>query len=1816
MSMKNIKYFLLLFVCLLMAGQIWAGNVITVTKAEKGEKSTTGTLLWAINQINAANDTIKFAEEIANNTIDLESNIIPINKGTNNFVIKGNGIKFSNGIFQIKATSIKLEDLKFESVCAKFMSTKQILFTNCTFNNGYKGMYINYTTVADGGSTFYFEGCFFRAQSSFGYFNFSSNRESKPIFSYFTSCSFYNESITNDKYLFTGTDYVTTLLTNSVVADANDKISNYPITSGKYNVIKGGVYENSTFSHENVDIYGSDIEDPLIIINNIPKVREAGGAYQHFPVREDLTFQEGVNFPEKDIKGTTIDYTQKTHSGACQESTDVTIIPVTGISLNKTKTKFTLSRNEIHDTLKVNPIPDNATFDTSLIGWKSNNENIATIDNKGVITAIAAGKTTITAIYDNNDQITSCCEIEVFEYVTVTSGEASGEGSLDAILPTLQNGDVLSFSDELKGKTITLPEPDYNNPYDKTYTISKSIKILGNGVTLANNYLTIDNSFTGKVSIENMNFVRSGINAYNAKDTVNIRNCKFTDGNFRTASGDKTSINAPYSRVLVAEGCQFLAESQKSTAIFVEWFRDPMNARIHLTSCSLINTINEKDYNSWTSAANIIHVFYYGDSNKKNPPEITLTNCVIQDNPPRSGDSGTPAITAPVIHSNGYNVIKGLIATEILFSSQIEKIDVTNELSSDKNDVVSASMQNPVIKDSDLYKVITGRSAADHLPGNKTILGVYFPEKDLAGNTIDYTNATHSGAIQATAEATEDISDIKFFAINTTLDRGKTMNIEVIRLPENAKNQSITWESSNQNKATVTEGFVNGLLSGQTDTVAIIARYGEKKDSIILTINGTLTNGIALGKEKDTLFISYPKQFTVTVSPENATYQSLLWSSSNKEIATVDSKGNVTPTREGDAVITVKDPDNENISASCSITVKKSDYTTGIFLVNEDWYGHQNGTVNHLSPEGKWLYRIVQQENPGHELGATTQFGAIYGDKFYLVSKQEKDPGATVTGSRLAICNAKTMKLEKEFTETGYGENNGDGRSFTGVNEQKGYVATSNGIYILDLEKLEFIGKIAGAEGDGQGGGNPENDPNLYSGQVGTMLRIGDRVFANHQKKGLLVINPESNQVETILDKYHFTAIVQSKDGYLWAGTTQDISGGPSGNRADKRIIKIDPWTLDMTEIPLSIEGPYANWGAWRADAFCASVQENKLYWRNMPTFFGTEIYEYDIATGSIKTILDLTQYDNGKWRIYETGFRIDPVTNLLYISITAGEPINWGGQYNRTLKLNPATGDVTTYELEDYYWFPAMYVFPDNEAPVVSGIGDKITLDKKELVVDLPVTDADNMDAAIVKTVSSIENPELISAKIIKNQLCLAQLKEPEEEAKTSTVTLKFNSNGKVVEKMITVKVAKPTLGNSIAISPKSTTLTVGETSQLEATILPENATYKEVVWKSSDNTIVSITEDGQIKALKAGTATITAESVQDNLKAECTVTVIKRFELDKQSLGLYVNQQAELTTNAEAGQPVEWSTSDESVVAVDNGRITALKSGSATITAQNKTTGQSSYCEVTVREAVLELDKQSLELYVNQMAQLTAKTEAGLPIEWTTSDASVATVNNGQVIALKAGSTTITAQNKTIGKSVSCKVTVRETDILPDVDVEETSAYIIFPRLEEASYYLVYVYKRANGLQTLAFTLKVGSDGSILRSTKAEAGDINIYLPNLETSTEYITVVEAMRTKPNGEDEVIQVLTAPSFTTGNYPTGNEQMSAQKPEVYYHNNALLLKGMEGYTCYLVTLNGQMREVFEVGSSEEIHRISLSAGVYLLTGTNGEKNVTFKFIAK
>lgn len=453
------------------------------------------------------------------------------------------------------------------------------------------------------------------------------------------------------------------------------------------------------------------------------------------------------------------------------------------------------------------------------------------------------------------------------------------------------------------------------------------------------------------------------------------------------------------------------------------------------------------------------------------------------------------------------------------------------------------------------------------------------------------------------------------------------------------------------------------------------------------------------------------------------------------------------------------------------------DYTNGVFIVNEDWFGHQNSTLNFISNDGEWTYRVIQKENPGKELGATAQYGTIYGDKFYIISKQEKDPGASIVGGRLTIADAKTLKIEKQlttFATNSEGKSIADGRSFLGVDETKAYIGTTNGIYILDLTTNEIKGQIGGAEGSAT---------NLYSGQIGNMVRVDNKVYAVHQTKGLIVIDAITDKVRKVIpaeEGWGFGSVVLSKDGNLWLSLADKNGSG----KADTRIVKLDPKShkKEVITLPKGTFGPANSWYAWTPDGFCASTQQNVLYWNGGESswFSNKTIFKYDIDKKECTKFIAI----DDPWKLYGCSMRVHPVTDELYVSLYQ----DFGNQ-SYTLRKYDTTGTIIKeYPMIANYWFPSLPVFPDNFAPTAKDLGVIPVSNTKRTNIKLDdfVEDKDNLPASIIMTVKEISDADLFDAKIVNGYLSINPLVEPEGE---QTVTIKINSNGKIIEKVVTIE-------------------------------------------------------------------------------------------------------------------------------------------------------------------------------------------------------------------------------------------------------------------------------------------------------------------------------------------------------------------------------------------------------------------------------------------
>lgn len=423
------------------------------------------------------------------------------------------------------------------------------------------------------------------------------------------------------------------------------------------------------------------------------------------------------------------------------------------------------------------------------------------------------------------------------------------------------------------------------------------------------------------------------------------------------------------------------------------------------------------------------------------------------------------------------------------------------------------------------------------------------------------------------------------------------------------------------------------------------------------------------------------------------------------------------------------------------------------FIINEDWFGHQNGSVNRLWWNGDITYRAYRKANPGWQLGVTTQFAMTYAGNIFFMSKQ---------GQRFVVADAKTLEKKASFPTIGTnGVNGGDGRACVGVDEKTVYVGTDSAIWVFDIPSLSFTGKVTGIE----------SSSGLYVDQTGDMLRIGNRVFALLQGKGVLVIDTRTHSVETILGSETAGGLCQSKNGWLWV--------------ADNPLTAYDPYTLEVKRVvslPSENNGGIGGWGAWRSCSLCSSVQQNAIYWQGLDTQkFGKDpgVFKYDIDRDQLTAIMKLNNYGR---------IRIEPLTG--YIVSVSGAMYNDEGRIRKQYTIlggSPNDDGTIGDENTNYtYWFPTLPVFEDANPPAIPT--NQIILapgQKKKICLSDMVIDHDNLSKSILKEVQ-FEPSSLVDFRVEQDTLYL----EASSATGRTNFTFKVNSNGLSAQKNIRVDV------------------------------------------------------------------------------------------------------------------------------------------------------------------------------------------------------------------------------------------------------------------------------------------------------------------------------------------------------------------------------------------------------------------------------------------
>ena len=400
--------------------------------------------------------------------------------------------------------------------------------------------------------------------------------------------------------------------------------------------------------------------------------------------------------------------------------------------------------------------------------------------------------------------------------------------------------------------------------------------------------------------------------------------------------------------------------------------------------------------------------------------------------------------------------------------------------------------------------------------------------------------------------------------------------------------------------------------------------------------------------------------------------------------------------------------------------------------------------------------------------------------------------------------------------------------------------------------------------------------------------------------------------------------------------------------------------------------------------------------------------------------------------------------------SVTLAATVKPDNATNKTVSWSSSNASVASVDASG-----KVSAVAEGTATITAKAGDKtatcsVTVTKKVVAVESVTLDKSSLELneGETATLTATVKPDNASDKTVTWSSSKTSVATVDANGKVTavaegnaTITAKAGNKSATCSVTVTKNVVAV---ESITLDKSSLELNEGETATLVATVKPDNATNKTVTWSSSRTSVATVDANGKVTAVAEGTATITAKA--GDKTATCSVTVkkntvaVESVTLDKSSLELTEGETATLTATVKpdnaTNKTVTWTSSSSSIATVDqNGKITAVSEGTATITA--KAGDKTATCSVTVKKNTVAvesvtLDKSSLELTEGETATLTATVKpdnaTNKTVTWSSDKTSVATVDaNGKVTAVAEGTATITA--KAGDKTATCSVTVKKS-------------------------------------------------------------------------------------------------------------------------------------------------------------------------------------------
>ena len=600
-----------------------------------------------------------------------------------------------------------------------------------------------------------------------------------------------------------------------------------------------------------------------------------------------------------------------------------------GVRMEKTK-----ADTFVGESIQIiaNVIPE--TAENKNLIWESSNPEVASVDENGVVTGHSNGSTVITCKTEIGGFKDSCT-------VSVTTKP-------DRIMLDYTERDIYTTK-SVTLEAIVYPETandksvKWTSNNTKVATVDQSGKVTGVGAGTAT--ITAKTNVGGLTASCIVNVIRktsvqsitlfadgdpitkktlytNGVSEVNLTYSVAPTSATFKDvvwkstnpdvatvdplGNVRAVSAGKAVIKCTSEdNPMVAGTC---AVTVKVIAEGVEL--DKTSFRVYETKSKSLKAVVTPE-----NATNKVVTWKSSD---------TSIATVDKNGKVTGKKPGTVYISATT--ANGKHTAKCKVTVlKITYSEKIKLNKTKLTLDDGKSYILDAT----VLPENTTTKTVTWSSS------NKKVVTVdaYGEVKAVApGTAYIYCKTKDNGTTAKCKVTVKEVKpkSISFSSKTVTIEYNEVRTLKPTIKPSNTTDKSVTWTSSNPKAVKVTsKGKIKGLKAGESAVITATTNTGKLKAKITVKVNPISITKVKLNKSSATLSKGGTVTLKATITPSNATNQTLTWTSSNTKVAKVSADGKVTAVKNGTATITCKTSNGK--TATCKITVKNIS-VTGIKL--------------------------------------------------------------------------------------------------------------------------------------------------------------------------------------------------------------------------------------------------------------------------------------------------------------------------------------------------------------------------------------------------------------------------------------------------------------------------------------------------------------------------------------------------------------------------------------------------------------------------------------------------------------------------------------------------------------------------------------------------------------------------------------------------------------------------------------------------------------------------------------------------------------------